>query len=631
MAGYIPWTLKDLDKAIAKLKKNKCKDPHGHINELYMNLGLCGLKSLLILLNRIKEELIVPRSLRLSNVSALYKGKGSKRDVINLRGIFKLPIIRNILDKLIHIEDQSVVSKCMGQFQVGNQPKRSIRDHTLVIHAVIMDAKARNTEIDIQFTDIKQCFDSVWLDDAINDLYESGVTSRNLNILYEGNKSTDMCVENKLGKSDRATLNKVVMQGSVSGGTLCSNQISKLCNSTYNEGVVYMYAGRIPIPALAMVDDIATISLCTPAETIKKNVKTDEFIKSKKLESQVGEGKCQWLHSGKHQCNSTYFANGNAISQCSAYKYLSDHVSNYWEPLYQKGLDKCKGYAVTCQGMCTEISMGFHIFSVLKMLHRAIFLNGTMVNMETWPHFNTNRVESFEKVEQGLLRSVLSAHSKTPIECLYLELGVIPFRFQLMTRRIMYFHEIEHRNDDELTKMVVSIQKEKGSNGDFYHQVNEDLKLLKICHDNIETKSKSSLRELVKRKVEEVALTYLLQIAAKHSKTNDEVYSDMSGTKYFHDARFTINMCKLLFQFRTRMFAVRNNFRNKYTCTLCPLCAFQEDSQQHLFTCPVIRNYRLTPSNYEDIFSNDTDKLFNIVNELTKLVEIRERLLPQEQ
>ena len=112
-ADFNPWTLQDLKKAINKLKNNKCRDPHGHINELYKHLGIKGLESLLLMLNRIKEELLVPDCLRLSNVSTIYKGKGSKRDVINLRGIFKLPIVRNILDKLIYMEDKVQINKSM--------------------------------------------------------------------------------------------------------------------------------------------------------------------------------------------------------------------------------------------------------------------------------------------------------------------------------------------------------------------------------------------------------------------------------------------------------------------------------------------------------------------------------------
>ena len=625
------WSMCQLEKAIHKLKRNKCKDPHGHINELYMYLGCEGLQSLLTLLNRIKEELLVPKNLKLSNVSTIYKGKGSRKDVINLRGIFKLPIVRNILDKLIHIEDQELICESMGPFQVGNQTERGIRDHTLIVHAVILDAKNRNIEIDIQFTDIKQCFDSVWLQDAINDLYHSGVKSRNLNIIFEGNRSTQMCVENKLCSSDRARLQNIVMQGSVSGGTLYSNQLSKLCNQTYTEGIVYMYGNRIPIPTLAMVDDLVSICICCATQSVEKNVKTDEFVKSKKLESQVGDGKCQWMHVGKEECpNSYYTANKKELSQCYIYKYLGDNVSDGWEPLYNKRVEKCKGYAATCLAMCTEMSLGFQMFTIIKMLHQAIFLNGTLTNMETWPMCNDNRITQFERVEQGMFRSILSAHSKTPIESLYFELGVIPFRFKLMARRILYYRTILNRKDDELTKMVISVQEDIGTQGGFFHQVQNDMEALDITKQQLITKSKLCLEDLVNKKVKEAAYAYLQNIARKHSKARHDIYKDLQGCGYFGDVRFSSEDTKLLFKFRTRMFAVRNNFRNKYACVLCPLCATTEDSQQHLFECEVMRIYHETQITYDDIFCDDNNTLLKAARELKKLVQIRSELVPDE-
>ena len=289
----------DVHKAIQKLKDNKCRDPHGHINELYKNLCHSGIQSLVVMVNRIKLEVLVPKELQLSNVSTIYKGKGSKREVVNLRGIFKLPILRNILDKLIYFQDREVLNLHMGQFQVGNQTGRNIRYHSLVVHAVVNEARTNKQNIDLQFFDIKQCFDSIWLQKALNDLYDSGITSRNLNLLHEGNKITQMCVETSFGRSDRVELKNIVMQGSVSGGTLCSNQVAKLCNKSHEEGNVYLYHGKIPIPSLAMVDDIVNIAPCNSIQSMKNNIQTDEFIKMKKLEGQVGDGKCQWLHIGK--------------------------------------------------------------------------------------------------------------------------------------------------------------------------------------------------------------------------------------------------------------------------------------------------------------------------------------------
>ena len=632
-SDFCKWSVLDVEKAVTKLKNNKCRDPHGHINELYKHLGKNGLESITNLLNRVKEELMIPDTLKLSNVTALYKGKGSKQNVVNLRGIFKLPIVRNILDKLIYHQERDIINQSMGQFQVGNQCKRNIRDHTFVVHAIMNEAQSNKTNIDLQFTDIKQCFDSIWLDEAINDLYDSGVISRNLNLLYEGNRSTDMCVENKYGRSDRVRLHKIVMQGSVTGGTLCSNQIAKLCHKSYNERGGYMYCGKVPVPALAMVDDVVNVTVCNTIDSIQSNVQTDEFVKKKKLESQVGEGKCQWIHVGKDKCTNTYTANGATLTECSVYKYLGDHVADDgFDTLYKKRYERAQGYSISCQAMCTEISLGFQIYSVAKLLHEAIFLNGTLCNVETWPHFTPNRLKLFEKAEQSLFRKVLKAHSKTPIECLYLELGVVPFRFHVMTRRIMFLQTLMQRDDNELTKKVLMCQKEVELNGDFYVQVKCDLEQLNISQNTL-TCSKEKLKDLVMKSIHKHALSYLKNLANQHSKVRTETYNNLGGICYFYDPRFTPDLANMLFKFRTRMYNVRNNFRNKYQNSniLCPLCTVEKDTQEHLLKCTSIQKNLNTTINlqYEDIFSNDNDTLLNIAKSLKKIIELREEMVQE--
>ena len=97
-----------------------------------------------------------------------------------------------------------------------------------------------------------------------------------------------------------------------------------------------------------------------------------------------------------------------------------------------------------------------------------------------------------------------------------------------------------------------------------------------------------------------------------------------------HDARFTPDLVNLLFKFRTRMFHVRNNFRNKYkqTNTLCPLCQVNEDSQSHLFECTAIQKQlqKNTSILYDDIFSSDNETLLKVGKELKKIVAVRQEL-----
>ena len=76
------------------------------------------------------------------------------------------------------------------------------------------------------------------------------------------------------------------------------------------------------------------------------------------------------------------------------------------------------------------------------------------------------------------------------------------------------------------------------------------------------------------------------------------------------------------------------NFRNNYKNTniLCPLCQHVDDSQEHLFECPKIRETydRNVYCEYDDIFSQDTEKLYAVACELKELIAVRERLLNEE-
>ena len=55
-ADFDLWTFPQLQKSLDKLKNNKSKDPHGHINELYKNMGQDGKLSLLLMLNQIIQD-----------------------------------------------------------------------------------------------------------------------------------------------------------------------------------------------------------------------------------------------------------------------------------------------------------------------------------------------------------------------------------------------------------------------------------------------------------------------------------------------------------------------------------------------------------------------------------------------
>ena len=54
-----------------------------------------------MMMNRMKDEIMIPDSLRRANITILHK-KSCKLDLNNWRGIFVSSVLRTILMKLIH-------------------------------------------------------------------------------------------------------------------------------------------------------------------------------------------------------------------------------------------------------------------------------------------------------------------------------------------------------------------------------------------------------------------------------------------------------------------------------------------------------------------------------------------------
>ena len=130
-----------------------------------------------MLFNKVKETLSIPKFMELCNIVGIYKGKGEKMDLKNDRGIFIVNIFRSILMKLIYGDKYDIVDKNMSDSNVGARKKKNIRNHIFILNGIINEALQKKSEpVDIVIVDYKQCFDSLWLEECMNDLYEAGIT-----------------------------------------------------------------------------------------------------------------------------------------------------------------------------------------------------------------------------------------------------------------------------------------------------------------------------------------------------------------------------------------------------------------------------------------------------------------------
>ena len=82
-----------------------------------------------------------------------------------------------------------------------------------------------NANIDLEILDFKQCFDSMWLEQIVNDQFETGLKNDNLNMIYKMNESNKVAVATPHGLTDRVDIKRMIMQGENFSPLECSVQV----------------------------------------------------------------------------------------------------------------------------------------------------------------------------------------------------------------------------------------------------------------------------------------------------------------------------------------------------------------------------------------------------------------------
>ena len=337
------WDMEQLDVVLKSLKNNKTMDPNGMINEIFKDgcIGSDLKEALLIMLNEVKSQHIIPNFMSLQNISTIFKS-GSKLDMNSERGIFILTVMKKVLDKLLYVDNYDDIDQNMSDCNIGSRKNRNIKDHLLIIHGVINSViRGKEDPIDIQIYDLIKAFDALWLEDCLNDIYDSASqTNQNdkLSLLYESNKVNKVAVKTAVGLTERVNIPTIVQQGGTWGSLLCSNSVDTIGKKCRDRGeYFYLYKNTARILPLAFVDDLNGISKCG-SESLNLNIFINTQIELKRLRFHVtdkkGKSKCHKIHIGRSldTCPSLK-VHGTCMLEVSEDKYIGDILNLDGKPL----------------------------------------------------------------------------------------------------------------------------------------------------------------------------------------------------------------------------------------------------------------------------------------------------------
>ena len=635
------WTMKELEKVLEHLKKQKSRDPYGLANDLFRpevagdDLKLAVLK----MMNKIKDDQKFPKCLELCNISSIWKRKGSRNSFDNYRGIFRVTIFRSILDRLIYNDEYQNLDKKLTDCNVGARKHRNIRDNIFVMNAITNSVKKGNeSALDYQVYDIEKCFDSLWLHEVINTLFEAGLQNDKLPLLFIENNNAQVAVKNNERISKRISISDIIMQGSIWGSLFCVVVMDKLGKLLYHDKpeLLYYYKGVVGTPPLQMVDDILGIQQCS-SKSLKLNSVINTFISLEKLT--LSSKKCHNIHIGKSdmKCHNLK-VHGSLMSNSKQETYLGDLIDQSGK--IRPNIDKrrSKGYGITSNilAILNEIPLAHWKVEAGLRLRQAMLISGILFNSEAWHGIEEKDIAILEKVDEALLRGILSAHPKIPLEALYLETQSLPIRFIMASRRIMFLFNILQKDETEIVRRIYEAQKNDPSPGDFIHLVKSDCERigLDVSDNQISKMQKHQFRKLVKSKTSNAAFKYLKNMQQGHSKMKHIKYEKFELTPYLNSPVFNNNNRILLLALRTRTVrGIRSDFGGLYPDKMCPLGCGEIDNLENILSCRVLRQHHKsneisnTDIRYQDVFSADISKQQKVTEMFNQLLEIRNDIM----
>ena len=217
---------------------------------------------------------------------------------------------------------------------------------------------------------------------------------------------------------------------------------------------------------------------------------------------------------------------------------------------------------------------------------------------------------------------------------LYLELGITPIRFIIMSRRLMFYHYILNEDSDSLLYKFYKLQARKPVKNDWCLTINENLNELKISltEHQIQNMSKIAFQKIVKESIQNAALNYLVKMKNIHSKVAHICYDSLKMQDYLKPSIFSSDLAKFTFLCRSRMLLVGENYKHGQNVTTCPLCNdhSKSDSQLHLLKCSKLNISNIVDKrapDYEDLFCQNTTKKHTVAEFLKQNFTKRTKLI----
>ena len=565
-----------VEKLISKLKNKKAKDMSRWKNEYIKSGGNEMLKSVKIIMNHVDNTHEMPESWDLMKIKSIHK-KGPKVKMKHKRGLFLTNLFSKIYERIVKARNQE--RTILSPFQTGGVTDRSTIDNTMVFLAVIERNLYLGKSTVLTFADVEKCFDQMWLDDGIKDLWRSGMRARDCIALKRLNETANVVIETPVGQTSKIKLHNIVKQGTVYGPAICAASMDRINEIGYK--TVTHYGPRVQIQTLAYVDDVGSAGNSNTANKTIQNCSLME--EEKKMTMNTDEGKSGVLIVKERKGTGTVTAEvkRGEFKEVREYKYLGSWFdqSGSFKKNILKRQQKLAYMITSTKCIANKWNMGNMSTRARLKLIETVLITSFLYNAEAYPTFTNEESRMLEGVQGKMLRDLLQVPMSTPYLPLLLESGMWTMEGRISYKKLMLFQNIMNSGDDRLIKNIVAEQKRTKRPGTWYYSVTKLIEKYGIVesHDELKSTWKRHVKERIATTTEEE----IRWGCSKMSKGRTIVTDEFKVKDYL--SAVNVNQASDILKVRLHMSALPCNYGVKNDCWLC-----SEDGvrTEHYLRCP---------------------------------------------
>ena len=608
----------EVEDVVTKLKKKKAKDKAMWKNELAIHGGQEMIKSLTKIFQIVTNRLEGLEQWNIMSIKSIHK-KGPKMKMPNKRGLFLTNVVGKIFERVIKRRNKEPFDEGLSPNQTGGRTKRSGVDNLLVVLSVVERNTYLNKTTYLTFADVQKCFDSLWLDDGIKDLWMCGVDVRDAIMIKNLNSKAKITIDTPVGMTEEFEVENIVKQGTVYAVDICGAVIDNINKTGY--GVITMYGPDLVINALAFVDDI--VSAGSPLASNNTIQSCNMMEEKKKITFNTDHGKSAVMKSNKKRYNNsiTKEVKKGSFEEVKEYKLLGVWVDETGRYMINTKKNRKRERFMTnnVKSFANQHNMGqLAICGRLKMLD-AVVMKALLHGVEAYPTITKEELNELERMQGRIIRDLVEVPPTTPYNALLLELGLPTMKARVEYRKLMLYHNLVNSDEKRIARKVVEVQREMDRNGTWLSGVQKIMKNYGI-EDTTSEDVKSTWKKKVKERIREKTEESIRANCENQSKARTVMIEKYELKDYLKKA--PVAEAKQILKARLHMMKLPCNYgRKDESCWLCG--SDGEVTTEHYYRCSGAKGLqRNWNAKEEDLQSTNRTRLIRTTKFLEQVEEI---------